>query len=426
MAVKLDARLVGAADSKTIKGSYRDRIAKIHDSIVSKTCLGSEMLGWFDYPAGDLEPMLERVKALADAWKRLGIECVAIAGIGGSYTGIKAILDFVRPKADSPVEFVYFNSLSANNLDLLDGLRKKNWALIVISKSGTTLETSINFRILREALAKKYKAKHRERVIAITDPRKGVLKELSDRHGYATLPIYPDIGGRFSTITPVGLLPAALANVDVRQIIEGARRAKKDLATPDLAKNTAYLYAAYRHFLYIEAKYDIENVMVYEQNLEYLCVQHRQLFGESEGKNRNSLYPTYSVCTTDLHSMGQLFQEGRQIFFETVFKVARPFADAKLKKSPFENDDGLDYLENSTLSGINGLVCEAVNQAHHDAGVNILQLTLDDMSAFTFGYVYYWLSIATTASALLLGHNPFNQPGVQAYKALMFKMLGKK
>ncbi|WP_036448940.1 glucose-6-phosphate isomerase [Mycoplasmoides pirum] len=427
MTLKFNPKLVKTISNKEIQNQYKLKISKIHKSIVDKTCLGNEMLGWYDYPNDSCLSLLKNIKNLANQWKKLKINEVVIAGIGGSYTGIKAILQFVcNSRRTKNINFTFFDSLSTNNLTYIKNLKNKNWAIIVISKSGGTLETSINFRILREELKKKYKNKHNERIVAITDPNHGALNKLCKKHNYKMLAIYPNIGGRFSTITPVGLFPAALVNIDIDEIIRGAKQAKNDLKSDDLNKNSAYLYAAYRHYLYKICHYDVENVMVYEENLEYLCIQHRQLFGETEGKNKDSLYPTYSICTTDLHSMGQLLQEGKQIFFETVIKINKPFQNINIQKSSFENDDQLDYLSNKSLHEINYLVCEAVKKAHSNVGINILEIILDDMSEYTFGYVYFWLSLATTMSGLLLGHNPFNQPGVQAYKNLMFKMLGKK
>lgn len=313
-------------------------------------------------------------------------------GIGGSYTGVKAILDFVEPDSTKHLVKIHFlNSVSSTHVSkTLKQLSKlKSWATVVISKSGTTLESSVNFRLVRQALYDQFDKQANQRIVAITDPQKGVLHDLCVEHGYEMLPILGDIGGRFSTLTPVGLFPALLAGIDIKDLLAGAKLAHHELTNCDPLKNTAYLYAAYRHYLYTKAKKDVEVLITYEDYLEMTCLQHRQLFGESEGKDHNSLFPTYSVFTTDLHSMGQLYQEGKQIFFETVLKIQNPHQDTKVNKSSFNNDDGLDYLVNKSLHEINELACQATTKAHADAGVNIIQIELDDSSAVTFGYLYY-------------------------------------
>lgn len=430
MYVKLKTNNVKLINDKQIVNEYKNKIDNIHKSFVNKTCPSNDMLGWYDYPSNDKEneTLLKNMQILHAKWKKLKIQDVIIIGIGGSYTGVKAILEFALPNPSKrAMNFHFLRSMaSTSNLNCINSLKNKNWAVIVISKSGTTLESALNFRLVREILKKQYGSKHNERIVAITDPNKGVLHDLCIKHKYAMLPINGSIGGRFSTITSVGLFPAMLAGNNVKEILRGAKNAYIDLNNSSLEENSAYKYAAYRHYLYTKGKYDVENLITYENNLEDLCIQHRQLFGESEGKNKNSLYPTYSVCTTDLHSMGQLLQEGKQIFFETVFQVKNPIKDKVMTKSTFSNDDKLDYLVGKTLHEINYIACEATIRAHANAGINILQLELEDMSAYGFGYIYYWLSLAAATSASLLKHNPFDQPGVEGYKKVMFELLKRK
>lgn len=425
--ISINTELVQEINKNDILSKYQKKVNLIHKSFIDKTCLGNEMLGWFDYPNEDHSKLIKDMFEIQQKWKKLKINNVVIVGIGGSYTGIKAILDFINIGNSSKINFHFLASLSSScNVSYINSLINKNWSIIVISKSGTTLESAVNFRILRELLKQQYKDKYFERIVAITDPNKGTLHDICVKHNYKMLPICTNIGGRFSTITPVGLLPALLANIDINEILNGAKLAKKDLESSDLNSNTAYLYAVYRHYLYKRLKYDVEVFVTYETNLEYLCLQHRQLFGESEGKKQDSLYPTYAICTTDLHSMGQLFQEGKKIFFETVLTVNKPSLDINIKKSTFANDDNLDYLANKSLNKINYLISESVMKAHLSSNVNILQLNLPDTTAFTFGYFYFWLCLSASMSASLLGHNPFDQNGVEVYKKLMFKSLGRK
>ncbi|WP_033159895.1 glucose-6-phosphate isomerase [Mycoplasmoides alvi] len=426
--INISSELMKNISLSDIHKKYQKKVDKIHQSIFNKTCLGHEMLGWIDYPDQDHSSLFLEMDKIKTKWLKFGINEVVIIGIGGSYTGIKAIINFVNAdKQKEKINFCFFNALSSTeNINYLNSLKTKNWSIIVISKSGSTLETALNFRILREAIKKQYKNKHYERIVAITDPNVGTLHDICIKNGYKILPIFSNIGGRFSTITPVGLFPALLAGIGIKSILQGAKDAKQDLNSSDLYNNTAYLYAVYRHFLYKHLKYDVEIFMTYESNLKYLCVQHQQLFGESEGKKQDSLFPTYAICTTDLHSMGQLFQEGKQIFFETVLKVLNPNKDMKISKSTFANDDKLDYLVGKTINEVNYLISDAVMKAHKDDGINIIQIFIPDTSAYTFGYFYYWLSIATAMSASLLNHNPFNQNGVEIYKKIMFKYLGRK
>ncbi|MDC4184366.1 glucose-6-phosphate isomerase [Mycoplasma bradburyae] len=427
--IKLKFDLIKDLDYQKLSTKYQAKLNDIFDQLKDKKTPSSNMLGWIDYVNQDQTEIYQKIDAKIAEWDKLKVTDVVVIGIGGSYTGIKAILDITSYLPSQQKRKIHFvRSLSENTLiNILEQVRDKNWAIVVISKSGTTLEPSVGFKLFREALYKQYDQQAAKRIVAITDPQKGVLHDLAVKNNYEMLPIYSDIGGRFSTLTPSGLLVAGLAGANYKDLILGAKQANADLfSSADLTKNTAYCYAALRHYLYTELKKDVEVAITYEEQHEYLMLQHRQLFGESEGKKENSLFPTYSVFTTDLHSMGQLYQQGKKIFFETVFSFEKANSNSlKLNKSQFDNDDKLDYVTNKSVNELNYIACEATKQAHASAGVPIIEIDIEQNNGYGFGYVYYWLCIATSVSALLLKHDPYDQPGVEDYKQRMFKLLGK-
>ncbi|WP_027119860.1 glucose-6-phosphate isomerase [[Mycoplasma] testudinis] len=427
--LKFDASHVEATKLTELKKIYEKDVAKFHTDLIKKSGPGNDFLGWVDYPNQDHTALFAKMKKITKLWHSKKLTDVVIIGMGGSYTGVKAIIEMALPDPTKRKMQVHFmRSLSSSNLKVvLDNVKNKNWGIIVISKSGTTLESALGFKLARTALATQYKKDFGWRIVAITDPEKGVLHDLCVAHKYTMLPIDSDIGGRFSSITPVGLLPAMLCGINAEKVLKGAKDAYDVLIkNSSLDKNSAALYACYRHFLYKKSKLAIEIFISYENNLEDTLLQHRQLFGESEGKDGDALFPTFSVFTTDLHSMGQLYQQGVRNFFETVLTFNKPIANLKMTKSIFKDDDHLDYLNSKTVHDINQAACEATIAAHEDAGVPILKIELEEMSEYAFGYFYYWLCFATAISARLLKHNPFNQPGVEAYKQNMFKLLGKK
>lgn len=425
--IKLTFNLIKGLDYKKLDKNYQAKLDEIFSQLKNKKTPSANMLGWIDYVDQDHTKIYKSIDNKITEWDKLKVTDVVVIGIGGSFTGIKAILDVVAYLPSEQKRQIHFiRSLSENSfLKILEEVKDKNWGIVVISKSGTTLEPSVGFKLFREALYKQYGEQAQKRIVAITDPKKGVLHDIAVKNKYEMLPIYSDIGGRFSTITPSGLLVAGLVGADYKQLIEGAKKAKADLfASSELKKNSAYTYAALRHYLYTDMKKDVEIAITYEEQHEYLMLQHRQLFGESEGKSLNSLFPTYSVFTTDLHSMGQLYQDGKKIFFETVFSFEKANKNKlKLKNSEFNNDDQLDYLTKKSVNQLNYVACEATRQAHASAGVPIIEIDVKENSAYGFGYLYFWLCVATSVSALLLGHDPYNQPGVEDYKQRMFKLL---
>lgn len=429
MFLKLNPNFVTAIKPEDLQKKYQEQVKNFHHDLVNNKGPGSNFLGWVHYPNNDHSEIMAKMESIANQWHARKIEEIVIIGMGGSYTGVKAILEMAIPNHNERKMHVHFmRSLSSSNLQtVLNQVKTKNWGIIVISKSGTTLESALAFKLARTALKNQFHHDYAWRIIAITDPHQGTLHDLCVKHQYTMLPIASDIGGRFSSITPVGLLPAMLCGIDVKKILQGAKAAYHDLIQHDaITQNSAALYACYRHYLYKNLNLSIEVLISYEDNVEDTLLQHRQLFGESEGKNHDALFPTYSIFTTDLHSMGQLYQQGVRNFFETVITFKKPLADIIMTKSVFNNDDHLDYLTDKTVHEINYLACEATIAAHKSSGVEILKIELEEMSAYAFGYLYYWFCFATAISARLLQHNPFDQPGVETYKQNMFKLLGKK
>ncbi len=303
-------------------------------------------------------------------------------------------------------------------------LKDKDVSVNVISKSGTTTEPAIAFRIFRAFLEEKYgKEEARKRIYATTDRAKGALKTLSDEEGYETFVIPDDVGGRYSVLTAVGLLPIAVSGVDIDAMMEGARAAQADFATPDLMQNPAYQYAACRNILYNKGK-AIELLVNYEPGLHYFAEWWKQLFGESEGKDHKGLYPASADFSTDLHSLGQYVQEGRRHLFETVLKVEKPRRDIVIQEEE-GNLDNLNYLAGKTMDFVNKKAMEGTVLAHTDGGVPNLIVTIPELTPYHFGYLVYFFEKACALSGYLLGVNPFDQPGVEAYKKNMFALLGK-
>ena len=308
--------------------------------------------------------------------------------------------------------------------DVIDLLEGKDWSINVISKSGTTTEPAIAFRIFRKLLQEKYGVEEaRKRIYATTDRQKGALKTLADNEGYETFVIPDDVGGRYSVLTAVGLLPIAASGIDIQQIMDGALEASKDLSKSELEENIAYQYAAIRNILYNKGK-TIEMLINYEPGLQYFAEWWKQLFGESEGKDQKGIYPSSANFSTDLHSLGQYVQEGRRDLFETVIKVESPRHDLVIESE--ENDlDGLNYLAGKTVDFVNNKAFEGTLLAHTDGNVPNLLVRVPKMDPYTFGYLVYFFEKACAMSGYLLGVNPFDQPGVEAYKVNMFALLGK-
>ncbi len=406
---------------------YQEAVSKYHDQLMNKTGLGNDFVGWVEWPnCYDKEEFARILKAAEDIRKKCDV--FLVCGIGGSYLGARAVIEMVNGVYnDAKPEIVFIgNTFSSTYVaQVLKHIEGKEVVCNVISKSGTTTETSVAFRLIKQYMTKKYGDKVHEYIYATTDAHKGTLKSMADKEGYETFVIPDDIGGRFSVITPVGLLPIAVAGIDIQSLMDGCAQAYKDLDTDDLSKNIAYRYAVCRRILEHQGKV-AEMFVSYETQMAMVAEWWKQLFGESEGKNGTGLLPCSVNFSTDLHSMGQFIQEGRKCLFETLIKVEKPTLDITFP-SDSENLDNMNYLAGKSLHWINQMACLGTLQAHVETGhVPNLEITIPDMSAHTFGYMAYFFFRAIAMTTYLNEQNPFNQPGVEVYKKNMFKLLGKE
>ena len=406
---------------------YSEKVKELHKVIHEKTGAGNDFLGWVDWPK---EYDYEEVNAIIEASKKINEECdtLVVCGIGGSYLGAASAIEMLNGLfSDSKVKIIFMGNTfsSTYTAQVLKYLEDKEFAINVISKSGTTTETSIAFRLVKELAIKKYgKAKANSRIYATTDKARGALKNESNIEGYKTFVIPDDIGGRYSVLTAVGLPPIAVSGQDVREILAGAAQARLDFENDNLENNAAYQYAVARYVLNKKG-YPVEMFVTYEPHFQKLGEWWKQLFGESEGKEEKGLLPDSVTYSTDLHSLGQFVQEGTKLLFETVFTVSKPQVDLEIP-SDESNLDGLNYLAGKKMSFVNEKACEGTLAAHEiDGKVPNVLITMDSMNAFNYGYLVYFFEMACAMSAYLLGINPFNQPGVEIYKKNMFKLLGK-
>ena len=404
---------------------------EVFDNLCNATGKGSDFLGWRDLPCCISEEETDIIKKTSDLVRKKA-DVLVVIGIGGSYLGAKAVISALTPYFDfakhphHKCEVVYAGcNLSQDYIaDLIDYLKHKEYCLCVISKSGTTTEPAIAFRLLRAELEKKYgKLEAKDRIIAITDRQKGALRQESKENGYLTFEIRDDVGGRFSVLSPVGLLPVAVAGADIEELLAGARQMRDELINDQSENNPAYRYAAIRNSLYSQGK-KIEALVAYEPCLQYFIAWWQQLFGESEGKQLKGLFPVGLNNTTDLHSLGQYVQQGERILFETVLKVAESRRQISIPVDA--NDlDGLNYLTKYSLESINHIAQKATSKAHTDGGVPQIGITIPRLDARSMGELIYFFEFACALSAYLLGVNPFDQPGVEDYKRNMFDLLGK-
>jgi len=391
-------------------------------TLTEKTGEGNDFLGWVDYPVTYDKEEFSRIKSAASTIIR-GSEVLVVIGIGGSYLGAKAAIEALSPYFENKGLEVIFagNSISSTYLmQLKDYLWDKDFSVNVVSKSGTTTEPAITFRFLYEMLKKKYmKEELKEHVFLTTDKEKGALHTIGVENGYEMFTVPSDMGGRYSVLSAVGLLPIACAGFNIDKMMEGAKKAYEELKDGSLALE----YATIRNALY-RKNFDIEILESYEPSLSYVSEWWKQLFGESEGKDNKGIFPASCVFTTDLHSMGQYIQEGRRNLFETVIKIETPKEDTDV---PFDKDnlDGLNYLVGKSVNEVNQVALDATMKAHNDGGVPEIKLTLDEINEYSLGYLFYFFEKACGISGYTLGVNPFNQPGVEAYKKNMFEMLGK-
>ncbi len=401
---------------------------KLHN----KSGAGNEFLGWLNLPSSISSSELNTIKETASAIKSKA-DFVVVVGIGGSYLGARAVIDALsdsfdnlRTQRKNPVVLYAGQNIGEDyTYELLDLLKDKSFAVVVISKSGTTTEPAIAFRLLKELLEKKYSSSEvKERIVAITDESKGALRILANREGYKTFVIPDNIGGRFSVLTPVGLLPIAIAGIDIDKLIEGAREMEKNIApeTP-FEQNPAAVYAAVRNLLYQSGK-TTEILVNYQPKLHFLAEWWKQLYGESEGKENKGIFPAAVDFTTDLHSMGQWIQEGKRNIFETVLSIEKPKHKVLI---PTDKDDldKLNYIAGKRIDEVNKMAELGTLVAHVDGEVPNIRIAIPELNEFYLGQLIYFFEKACGISGYVLNVNPFDQPGVEAYKSNMFALLGK-
>jgi len=411
----------------------QDAVKVAHHSLHEQTGAGSDFLGWIDLPVNYDKEEFSRIQKAAEKIKS-DSDVLLVIGIGGSYLGARAAVEALQhsffnvlPKEKRQAPQIIFtgNNISSSYIhDVFDLLEGKDFSINVISKSGTTTEPAIAFRLFRKLLEEKYgKEEALKRTYVTTDKAKGALKTVADEEGMETFVIPDDVGGRYSVLTAVGLLPIAASGLDIDAMMKGAGAAREDFGKSELSENAAYQYAAVRNVLYNKGK-TVEMLINYEPALQYFAEWWKQLFGESEGKDQKGIYPSSANFSTDLHSLGQYVQEGRRILFETVIKVDKPKHELTINE--IEKDlDGLNYLAGKSIDFVNNKAFEGTLLAHTDGGVPNLIVNIPQLDEYTFGYLVYFFEKACAMSGYLLGVNPFDQPGVEAYKTNMFALLGK-
>lgn len=408
--------------------------AHAREELLSREGLGNDFLGWIDLPVDYNKEEFERIKKAAEQI-RSDSDVLVVIGIGGSYLGARAAIEFLTPSFNNQLSKeqrggapeVYFagNSISGSYVqDLIKVIGDRDFSINVISKSGTTTEPAIAFRIFKKLLEQKYGAEGAaKRIYATTDRARGALKSMADEEGYQTFVIPDDVGGRFTVLTPVGLLPIAVAGGDLDALMAGAA-AQRDIAiNKAFAENPSLQYAALRHLLMLKGK-DMEILVDYEPSLHYIAEWWKQLFGESEGKDKRGLYPASADFSTDLHSLGQFIQDGSRIMFETVLNVENPPQDVTIEKEPVDVD-GINYLADKSFNFVNKNAMMGTRLAHTDGQVPNLVVDIPSQDAFSLGSLFYFFEFAVGISGYMLGINPFDQPGVEAYKKNMFGLLGK-
>ena len=430
MPIQLDVQHLSGFIDENEYTAVAPQVRTAHELLHTGKGLGSDFLGWLDLPVNYDKDEFARIQKAADR-VRSNSSVFVVIGIGGSYLGARAAIEYLRsnnynalPK-DTPDIYFIGNGISSTSLnEILALCRGKDVSINVISKSGTTTEPALAFRVFRSFLETKYgKAEAAKRIYCTTDKARGTLKQLATKEGYETFVIPDDVGGRYSVLTAVGLLPIAVSGADIAALMAGAAAARNDYDDPDLAVNPCYRYAAVRNILSRKGK-EIEMLVSYEPRFQMMCEWWKQLFGESEGKDNKGLFPASAIFSTDLHSMGQYIQQGRRTLLETVVMIDRPAEDLVIGQDP-DNADGLNFLAGKTVSYVNRKAFEGTVLAHTDGGVPNTVLHVTDFSEDSLGRLIYFFEKACAVSGYLLGVNPFNQPGVENYKKNMFALLGK-
>lgn len=430
MAVKLNDKYLSQFLGENEYKGIAPAVKAAHETLASKSGLGSDFLGWVNLPTDYDKEEFARIKKAAEKIKS-DSKVLIVIGIGGSYLGARAAIEALKStlynslKKDTPEIYFIGNSISPTYLnEVVSLVEGRDFSVNVISKSGTTTEPALAFRVFRELLEERYGAEGaKSRIYATTDKARGTLKELSDRNGYETFVIPDDVGGRYSVLTAVGLLPIACAGCDIDALMKGAKDAQDNLNDPDLEKNDCYKYAAIRNILYRKG-FKAEMLVAYENSFAMMNEWFKQLYGESEGKDKKGIYPTSATFSTDLHSLGQFIQDGSKILFETVIQFEKPQKDFFLKDDP-ENNDGLNFLSGQNMSVVNRKAFEGTVLAHTEGGTPNTVLEIPQLNEYELGYLIYFFEKACAISGYLLGVNPFDQPGVESYKKNMFALLGK-
>ena len=403
------------------------------EKLLARTGAGNDFLGWIDLPVNYDKEEFARIQKAADKIKN-GSDVLVVIGIGGSYLGARAAIEFLRhsfynnlPKEVRKTPEIYYcgNSISSTYLQhLIDVIGDRDFSVNIISKSGTTTEPAIAFRIFKEMAEKKYgKEEAAKRIYATTDKAKGALKNLATEEGYESFVVPDDVGGRFSVLTAVGLLPIAVSGADITKLMEGAAAGRERALNAPFEENDAVLYAAIRNILHNKGK-SVEILANYEPSMHYVSEWWKQLYGESEGKDQKGIFPASVDLTTDLHSMGQFIQDGARIMFETVVNVGEPKATITIGKEPVDLD-GLNYLAGKDMDFVNKSAMNGTILAHTDGQVPNLMINVPKQDEYTLGELFYFFEFAVGVSGYMLGVNPFNQPGVESYKKNMFALLGK-
>ena len=426
--VKLDDKNTGVTVEDIME--YKEEVKNIHKDLHEKANDEKEFLGWLTLPTSYDKEEFARIKNSAKKIQE-DSEVFVCIGIGGSYLGARAVIESLTHtfynygKRDFPQILYAGNNLSPNYLnDLIDVIGDRDISVNVISKSGTTTEPAIAFRVFREFLENKYGIEEaRKRIYVTTDKEKGALKTLANEEGYETFVIPDNVGGRYSVLTAVGLLPIAVAGIDIDKLVRGAKIAEDKYKDDNLKYNECYKYAVIRNILYKKCK-DIEILVNYEPKMQYFIEWWKQLYGESEGKDGKGIFPSGALFTTDLHSMGQYIQQGRRSLFETVLAIDEPNSDITIKQDE-DNLDGMNFVAGKTLDFVNKKAMEGTIQAHVNGDVPNIVLHLEKLDEETIGELIYFFELSCAVSGRLLGVNPFNQPGVEEYKKNMFRLLGK-
>ena len=413
--------------------NFKDTTLNARNTLVNKTGIGNDYLGWLDLPVDYDKEEFSRIKEAAKKISK-DSDILLVVGIGGSYLGARAAIEFLShsfynnlSKEDRKAPQIFFcgNSISTKYIaDLKDLLKGKDFSVNIISKSGTTTEPAIAFRVFKEMLIEKYgKEEANKRIYATTDKARGALKNLANEEGYESFVVPDDVGGRYSVLTAVGLLPIAVAGIDIDELMKGAARAREIVLNTEYEKNPSLLYAAIRNILNRKGK-DVEIVANYEPSLHYVSEWWKQLFGESEGKDYRGIYPASVDLTTDLHSMGQFIQDGNRIMFETVLSVEESPVEILLNKEDVDTD-GMNYLAGKSIDFVNKSAMNGTILAHTDGMVPNLLVRIPDVSPYSLGQLFYFFEFACGVSGYISGINPFDQPGVESYKSNMFALLGK-